>query len=417
MGDAEFILHSENDGMVKSRHHTKDKEKHHGILKQEGLPSPSEAALNKVESAVHENQRIDQEQVTSSKKDEGEQVPAPLPLPPPPSETSPQLPSIDPVVPQQELSTKRVNGLPWIDYNGNSGRYTGAVNDQFLPHGQGVMVYDRGSISAGIWYNGVLDTEDSMSHSQIAVAEIPVPESEQLPAPARVLPNYAIGDTGRVEDMIIDSKKITATLIAETRPGDAAFVCRTDGRWTYAIAKSRTYGDSAAIKFKVNLRGSTKEFPSSQWGGFVRPIRQPPLTSNVGEVNVAGAGSSLNNSLSSLGDFLDSQNGSSRSVAGNFMRHDSDTSISSIRSAPHLINNGLTDKKLHRSIQNLTTAKMKIHSRSRSRSRSRQSSLSTSFPNLLSSDMSVSEENVDGQISDVWETASGSGYRLRGIDP
>lgn len=416
VGDVEF---TPENGMVSIRHHTKDTKKHYEKLKQEGLPSPSEDALDKVESVVHENQRIDQEQMPSIKKDEGEQVPAPLPLPPPPSETTPQLPSIDPVVPQHELNTKRVNGLPWIDYNGNSGRYTGAVNDQFLPHGQGVMVYDRGSMSAGTWYNGVLDTEDSLSRSQIAVTEVPTPESEQLPAPARVLPNYAIGDTGRVEDMIIDSKKITAALIAETRAGDAAFVCRTDGRWTYAIAKSRTHGDNAAIKFKVNLRGSTKEFPSSQWGGFVRPIRQTPRASNNSEENrasAAGEESSLYNSLTSLGDFLDSQNGSSSSVAGNFMRQDSGISISSIQSAPHSIND-MRGGSLHRSTQNLTTAKMKIPSRSRSRSRSRQRSLSTSFPNLLSSDMSVSEENVDGQMSDVWETASGSGYRLRGIDP
>ncbi len=414
VGDVEF---APENGMVTIRHHTKDEKKRYENLKKEGLPSPSEDALDKVESVVHENQRIDQEEI---KKDECEQVPAPLPLPPPPpSETPPQLPSIDPVVPQQELNTKRVNGLPWIDYNGDSGRYTGEVNDQFLPHGQGVMVYDRGSISAGIWYNGVLDTEDLKSRSQIAVTEVPTPDSEQLPAPARVLPKYAIGDTGRVEDMIIDSKKITAALIAETRAGDAAFVCRTDGRWTYAIAKSRTYGDNASIKFKVNLRGSTKEFPSSQWGGFVRPIRQTPRASSNSEENrasAAGEESSLYNSLTSLGDFLDSQNGSSSSVAGNFMRQNSDISISSIQSAPHSIND-MRGGSLHRSTQNLTTAKMKIPSRSRSRSRSRQRSLSTSFPNLLSSDMSVSEENVDGQISDVWETASGSGYRLRGIDP
>ena len=158
----------------------------------------------------------------------------------------------------------------------------------------------------------------------------------------------------------------------------------------------------------------------SQWGGFVRPIRQPPRAANDGELILTEqddrTSAARKESLSSLGDFLDSQNGSSSSVAGNFMRQDSDVSISSVRSAPNMINDMPVGRQ-HRSMQNLTTARMKIPSRSRSRSRSRQRSLSTSFPNLLSSDMSVSEENVDGQMNDVWETASGSGYRLRGIDP
>ena len=161
----------------------------------------------------------------------------------------------------------------------------------------------------------------------------------------------------------------------------------------------------------------------SQWGGFVRPIREPPRSANDGDSSQlhqesasSAAATSLNKSLSTLGDFLDSQSGSN-SVAGNFMRQDSDVSISSARSAPLLINDTRSGRLLHRSTQNLTTARMKIPSRSRSRSKSRQRSLNTSFPNLLSSDMSVSEENVDGQVNDVWETASGSGYRLRGIDP
>ncbi|KAL3756248.1 hypothetical protein ACHAWU_007199 [Discostella pseudostelligera] len=400
IGDVEFTPLSEK---VKSRYHTKDSEKQREESRQEGLITPSDNVLDKVTPVTSNDQLIDHEQAASSNevKNCDEAPPSPPPLP---AETPPK-PSTDSIVPHQGKvsTTKRVNGLPWIDYNGNSGRYTGAVNEQYLPNGQGVMIYDRGSISAGIWYNGVLDTEDSASRAQIAATEVEAPKNEHTPAaaPAKVLPKYTIGDTGRTEDMIIDTKKVTAALIAEVRPGDAAFVCRTDGRWTYAVAKSRTYGDNAAIKFKVNIRGSTKEFPTSQWGGFVRPIREPPRSANDGDSSQqqqqqqqqesasSAAATSLDKSLSTLGDFLDSQSGSN-SVAGNFMRQDSD---------------------------NLTTARMKIPSRSRSRSKSRQRSLNTSFPNLLSSDMSVSEENVDGQVNDVWETASGSGYRLRGIDP
>lgn len=419
VGDVEFTPLSEK---VKSRNHTKDREKQQEEPKQEGLITPSDDVLDKVTPVTSNDQLIDHEQAASSNKVENcKQDPPPPPLP---AETPPE-PSTDSIVSHKESNPKRVNGLPWIDYNGNSGRYTGAVNEQYLPNGQGVMIYDRGLISAGIWYNGVLDTEDSASRAQIAATEVEAPKNEHTPAavPAKVLPKYTIGDTGRTEDMIIDTKKVTAALIAEFRPGDAAFVCRTDGRWTYAVAKSRTHGDNAAIKFKVNIRGSTKEFPMSQWGGFVRPIREPPRSANDGDSSQlhqesasSAAATSLNKSLSTLGDFLDSQSGSN-SVAGNFMRQDSDVSISSARSAPLLINDTRSGRLPQRSSQNLTTARMKIPSRSRSRSKSRQRSLNTSFPNLLSSDMSVSEENVDGQVNDVWETASGSGYRLRGIDP
>jgi hypothetical protein len=124
---------------------------------------------------------------------------------------------------------KKVNGLPWSDYNGDSGRYTGEVNEKFLPHGEGEMVYDRGVISAGVWFNGVLDTEDSCSSLIVLTnASTSTPDT---------LPGYAIGDVGRDEDMIIDSKKATAAAVAKIRANDAAFVRRSDGSWTYAMSR------------------------------------------------------------------------------------------------------------------------------------------------------------------------------------
>ena len=49
-----------------------------------------------------------------------------------------------------------VRGMEWIDLNGDSGRYTGEVNANKLPHGFGVMKYDFGLIAEGDWNNGVL---------------------------------------------------------------------------------------------------------------------------------------------------------------------------------------------------------------------------------------------------------------------
>jgi hypothetical protein len=290
------------------------------------------------------------------------------------------------IVEHRPPRNKKVNGLPWSDYNGQSGRYTGEVNEQYLPHGKGEMVYDKGFVSAGIWYNGVLDTEEPVSMDGY------VPDR---------LPNYEIGDKGSDDDMIITSKRETAAAVAQIRVNDAAFVRRTDGSWTYAIVKDRVDdGRNQSIRFKVNTRGSTKAFPPSQWGTYIRCINRNKRSDAPAKRSAPG-----------LGEYLDSNRrgqhvGQSHSVSGNFTGYSGDGSVNSTHSAPIL------DR--HRSSDNLTTAKMKIRTKSRSRSRGRKNV--TTLPLLFSSSMSVSEEAEDDN-NDEWETASGSGYRLRGIDP
>ena len=123
---------------------------------------------------------------------------------------------------------KKVNGLPWSDYNGQSGRYTGEVNDQYLPHGHGEMVYDRGDVSSGIWFNGVLDTE-----------EFSMPGGNEKYTPDR-LSKYSIGDKGSDEDMIIEGKKATAAAVAEIRPNDGAFVRRSGKLQRISFASSQS---------------------------------------------------------------------------------------------------------------------------------------------------------------------------------
>ncbi|KAL3817201.1 hypothetical protein ACHAXA_001756 [Cyclostephanos tholiformis] len=49
-----------------------------------------------------------------------------------------------------------VRGLDWTDLNGYSGRYTGEVDNDQLPHGPGIMRYDYGLIAEGEWVHGVL---------------------------------------------------------------------------------------------------------------------------------------------------------------------------------------------------------------------------------------------------------------------
>ncbi len=45
----------------------------------------------------------------------------------------------------------------WTDFNGPTGRYTGGVNKDQLPHGTGIMKYDFGLIAQGDWVNGILN--------------------------------------------------------------------------------------------------------------------------------------------------------------------------------------------------------------------------------------------------------------------
>ena len=45
--------------------------------------------------------------------------------------------------------------MPWSDVNGFSGHYTGEVNENNAPEGQGYMEYSNGVVEEGIWRNGV----------------------------------------------------------------------------------------------------------------------------------------------------------------------------------------------------------------------------------------------------------------------
>ena len=58
-------------------------------------------------------------------------------------------------------SAKVVKDLPFIDLDGDAGKYTGEVNDKLLPHGQGSLTYNHGLIQEGNWTNGFVD-DDSL---------------------------------------------------------------------------------------------------------------------------------------------------------------------------------------------------------------------------------------------------------------
>jgi hypothetical protein len=49
---------------------------------------------------------------------------------------------------------KHVHGIVWVDQLGTPGRYTGNLNQEGVPHGNGMMIYSTGLIAEGMWVNG-----------------------------------------------------------------------------------------------------------------------------------------------------------------------------------------------------------------------------------------------------------------------
>ena len=60
---------------------------------------------------------------------------------------------------------------------------------------------------------------------------------------------------------------------------DAAFIRRSDGRWTYALVAD---GDDKGIRFVVNKQGATKVLTKEMWNRNVRRIKV--LTQRKGDV-------------------------------------------------------------------------------------------------------------------------------------
>ena len=57
------------------------------------------------------------------------------------------------------------HGMIWVDSLGNSGRYTGNLNQGGLPHGIGLMKYSCGLNAEGMWVNGGLINDSSRGKS------------------------------------------------------------------------------------------------------------------------------------------------------------------------------------------------------------------------------------------------------------
>ena len=94
------------------------------------------------------------------------------------------------------------------------------------------------------------------------------------------LDGYAIGEESKLNDSIsLEVSNEEAVLAAKSlEVGDAAFILRSGGKWTYAVVTHKSVvldgmvGQSA-LRFEVGADGSRKTFMEAQWGKYVRVIK------------------------------------------------------------------------------------------------------------------------------------------------
>ena len=86
---------------------------------------------------------------------------------------------------------------------------------------------------------------------------------------------YSIGDEAKFNDISFDISKEDATLEAKSlEVGDAAFILRSDCKWTYSIVIDKVMAPSqSALRFEVDADNSRKTFLETQWGKYVRVIK------------------------------------------------------------------------------------------------------------------------------------------------
>ena len=87
------------------------------------------------------------------------------------------------------------------------------------------------------------------------------------------LPTYKLGDEGQPNHLNASISREAAAIEAKALiVGDAAFIKRSDLKWTYAILTERIEGEPVVLRFEVDKERNRKSFPEAQWGKYVRVI-------------------------------------------------------------------------------------------------------------------------------------------------
>lgn len=108
------------------------------------------------------------------------------------------------------------------------------------------------------------------------------------------LGGYCIGDESKLNDSIsIEVSNEEAALAAKSLEiGDAAFILRSDCKWTYAIVIHKAVvlegmvGQNA-LRFEVGADGRRKTFMEGQWGKYVRVIKTTNSTALLDEQDLS----------------------------------------------------------------------------------------------------------------------------------
>lgn len=85
----------------------------------------------------------------------------------------------------------------------------------------------------------------------------------------------ALGDEGQLTHFnALATREEAAAAAKELEIGDAAFIKRSDLKWTYAVVaeKDTTDAEGIVLRFDVDVDKNRKSFPEKQWGKYIRVI-------------------------------------------------------------------------------------------------------------------------------------------------
>ena len=89
------------------------------------------------------------------------------------------------------------------------------------------------------------------------------------------LPTYKLGEEGKPSHFnAATSREDAAEEAKALEVGDAAFIKRSDLKWTYAVITEKLAGEgeSTVLRFEVDKDHNRKSFPEAQWGKYIRVI-------------------------------------------------------------------------------------------------------------------------------------------------
>lgn len=86
----------------------------------------------------------------------------------------------------------------------------------------------------------------------------------------------SLGDEGQLNHFnALASREEAAAAAKDLEVGDAAFIKRSDLKWTYALLVEKdTDSNGIILRFDVDKEKNRKSFPEKQWGKYIRCINQ-----------------------------------------------------------------------------------------------------------------------------------------------